>query len=64
MKVDGALLTYTRGHRAVMNTHNVGGNSERTKFVGMDQFGNRYYEDFDAVRNDQLYSRSKSKEMG
>lgn len=29
-----------------MNTHTVGGNSERTKFVGMDQYGNKYYEDF------------------
>lgn len=50
MKNEGALLTYTRGHRAVMNTHTVGGNSERTKYMGMDQYGNKYYEDFDAVR--------------
>ena len=64
MKVDGALLTYTRGHKAVMNTHNVGGNSERTKYVGMDQYGNKYYEDFDAVRKNRLYLRSQSKEMG
>ena len=32
-----------------MNTHNVAGNSERTRFVGMDQYGNKYYEDFDPL---------------
>ena len=30
----------------MFNTHSVGGNSERSKFVGMDQYGNKYYEDF------------------
>ena len=40
------IQTYQRGHKAVMNTHTVGGNSERTKFVGMDEYGNKYYEDF------------------
>ena len=29
-----------------MNTHTVGGNSEHTRYVGMDQYGNKYYEDF------------------
>lgn len=43
-------MTYNRGHKAVMNSHSVGGNSERTKFMGQDQYGNKYYEDFDAVR--------------
>lgn len=43
-------MTYTRGHKAVMNSHSVGGNSERTKFMGQDHYGNKYYEDFDAVR--------------
>lgn len=43
-------MTYTRGHKAVMNSHSVGGNSERTKFMGQDQYGNKYYQDFDAVR--------------
>lgn len=33
-----------------MSTHTVGGNSGRTKYVGMDQFGNKYYECFDAIR--------------
>lgn len=33
-----------------MNTHTVGGNDIRAKYVGMDQYGNKYYEDFDAVR--------------
>lgn len=39
-------MTYQRGHKAVMNTHSVGGNSEDTVYVGMDQYGNKYYEDF------------------
>lgn len=43
-------MAYTRGHKAVMNTHTVGGNSERVRYVGIDQYGNKYYEDFDAVR--------------
>ena len=47
---DGIILTYTRGHKAVMNNHTVGGNSEYTKYVGMDQYGNKYYQDFDALR--------------
>lgn len=54
MKTDGALLTYTRGHKAVMNHHSVGGNSERTKYVGMDQYGNKYYQDFDALRKQNI----------
>ena len=29
-----------------MNTHTVGGNNERTHYVGMDPYGNKYYEDF------------------
>ena len=46
VRTDGLLQTYQRGHKAVFNTHSVGGNSERSKFVGMDQYGNKYYEDF------------------
>jgi NADH:ubiquinone oxidoreductase subunit len=50
VKVDGLLLTYQRGHKAVMNTHAVGGNTENTRFVGMDQYGNKYYEEFELLR--------------
>ena len=32
-----------------MNTHTVGGNSEKTKFIGMDQYGNKYYQDFNPL---------------
>ena len=49
MRTDGILQTYQRGHKAVMNTHTVGGNSDRTRYVGMDQYGNKYYEDFDPL---------------
>jgi hypothetical protein len=37
-----------------MSTHSVGGNSDKVKYVGMDQYGNKYYEDFDAVRKSNL----------
>ena len=50
LKFDGLIMTYQRGHKAVMNSHSVGGNSEKTRYVGMDQYGNKYYEDFDALR--------------
>lgn len=51
VKADGLIQTYQRGHKAVMNTHTVGGNNlQRTKYVGMDQYGNKYYEDFDPLR--------------
>ena len=33
-----------------MNVHTVGGNDIRARMVGMDVYGNKYYEDFDAVR--------------
>ena len=49
LKVDGLVQTYQRGHKAVMNTHTVGGNTARTKYVGIDQYGNKYYEDFDVL---------------
>jgi hypothetical protein len=48
IRFDGILQTYQRGHKAVMNNHSVGGNSALTKYVGMDQYGNKYYECFDA----------------
>lgn len=43
VKKDGFLLTYTRGHKAMMHAHAVGGIGENAKFVGQDEFGNRYY---------------------
>lgn len=49
LKVDGLIQTYQRGHKAVMNTHTVGGNSTRTRYVGADQYGNKYYEDFEPL---------------
>lgn len=50
-KADGIILTYQRGHKAVMNVHTVGGNTSRTKYAGMDEYGNKYYEDFDLLCN-------------
>lgn len=40
-----------------MNSHSVGGNSEKTKYVGMDQYGNKYYECFDAERTSSINLR-------
>lgn len=37
-----------------MNTHTVGGRSERTKYVGMDEYGNKYYEDFKPLCNTKI----------
>lgn len=36
-----------RNHRASRNSHYAGGTYGPLKCVGADQFGNRYYEDFD-----------------
>lgn len=47
-----------------MNNHSVGGNSDKVKYIGMDQYGNKYYEDFDAVRKIVSYHRPQSKKMG
>ena len=57
-------MTYARGHKAVMNTHSIGGNTERTRYMGMDKYGNKYYEDFDAVRNHLHLGRPQPEEMG
>lgn len=64
MKFDGLIQTYQRGHKAVMNTHTVGGNSEKTKYVGMDQYGNKYYECFDALRKYKYFIKIIIKEDG
>ena len=47
MKRDGFMMTYLRGHKAMRNTHNLGGNLDPVKCRGMDEFGNKYYEDLD-----------------
>ena len=57
-------MTYTRGHKAVMNVHTVGGNSEKARYVGIDQYGNKYYEDFDALRKRKYLFRLPSEKMG
>ena len=45
LKKDGLILNYIRGHKAMMHAHTVGGFGDNAKFVGQDEFGNRYYED-------------------
>ena len=50
-------MTYTRGHKAIMHSHSVGGYGNNTKFVGLDQYGNKNYEDFDAYRKIYIYPR-------
>jgi hypothetical protein len=47
VKKDGLLQTYVRGHKTRRAAHDVGGRLGPVKCVGMDNFGNKYYEDFD-----------------
>ena len=54
VKTDGFLLNYLRGQKAVQHAHSVGGYSDLATFVGQDQFGNRYYEDLGAARENLL----------
>lgn len=35
-----------------MHAHSVGGTSDRARFVGQDEFGNKYYEDYGAFRKE------------
>mmetsp|Transcript_41318 Transcript_41318/g.47980 ORF Transcript_41318/g.47980 Transcript_41318/m.47980 type:complete len:190 (-) Transcript_41318:202-771(-) len=44
---EGFIKTYMRGHKACRRSHDVGGRTDLVRCVGQDQFGNRYYEDFD-----------------
>lgn len=64
IKRDGFLLTHTRGHKAQMHAHSVGGYGDNAKFVGRDEFGNKYYEDFDAYRNQTTNLRLEPAQMG
>ena len=49
---EGFLKTWTRGHKAGRHSHYIGSNNPAgyVKPVGEDEFGNRYYEDFDVSR--------------
>lgn len=60
--MDGLVQTYQRGHKAVMNTHSVGGLSTRTHYVGMDQYGNKYYEDFNPLCTYSLIQTSRKED--
>lgn len=51
LRTDGLIQTYQRGHKIVANVHSVGGNTANTRYVGIDQYGNKYYEDFDPLCN-------------
>jgi NADH:ubiquinone oxidoreductase subunit len=43
----GFMQTYLRNHRASRSSHYAGGTTGPVECVGQDEFGNRYYEDFD-----------------
>jgi len=47
VRKDGLMRTWMRGHKAIRETQYTGGHGDAVKCVGQDQFGNRYYEDFD-----------------
>ncbi|EDK31662.1 NADH:ubiquinone oxidoreductase 17.2 kDa subunit (macronuclear) [Tetrahymena thermophila SB210] len=55
LRREGFIKTWTRGHKASRHAHYVGGNRTDgyTKQVGEDEFGNRYYEDFDVDHKNQ-----------
>ena len=54
VKKDGFMRTWQRGHKAIRNTQLLGGHADAVKCVGQDQFGNRYYEDFDVDRESSV----------
>jgi hypothetical protein len=41
------MKTYLRGHTTRRHSMYIGGLDEAVKCQGMDEFGNKYYEDFD-----------------
>lgn len=47
------MQTYLRNHRVSRSSHMAGGTHVPVKPVGQDQFGNKYYEDFDASHRNQ-----------
>jgi len=53
IKKEGFVYTYIRGHRAVKHSQDIGGRHGLVKCVGQDQFGNKYYEDFDTDHRNQ-----------
>ena len=55
VKKDGFMRTYTRMHAASRHSHYAGGNHAAVKCVGQDEFGNKYYEDWDVDRNDKKF---------
>ena len=63
VKKDGFLRTYIRPHQTSRHPHYAGGHAGTVKCVGQDEFGNRYYEDFDVtciiffkkLENDSLF---------
>jgi len=54
---EGFLKTWTKGHKAGRHSHYIGSNNPAgyVKPVGEDEFGNRYYEDFDVSRKATNY---------
>ena len=54
VRKDGLMKTWQRGHKAVRDTQQTGGLVDAVKCVGQDQFGNKYYEDFDVDRKVQF----------
>lgn len=50
VKKDGIIKTLQRGHKAIRDTQQTGGLVDAVKCVGQDQFGNKYYQDFEVDR--------------
>ena len=50
VKKDGWMKPWMRGHKAIRDTQQTGGLIDAVECVGQDQYGNRYFEDFDVDR--------------
>jgi len=55
VKKEGFLRTYIREHQTSRHAHYAGGHVGVVRCVGQDEFGNKYYEDFDVSRKKKIY---------
>ena len=61
LRREGFIKTWTKGHKAGRHSHYIGSNNPTgyVKPVGEDEFGNRYFEDFDVSRK-KIHKYEKS----
>lgn len=59
----GFMQTYIKMHRTSRSSHYAGGYYGPIKPVGQDDFGNKYYEDFDTFCKKKSYIRYVSQTL-